>query len=421
MNRKRVVITGMGCLSSIGTSVESTWQNLLAGTSGVINIEKMDPEAMENIPSKVGAAIKESDFSELDYLEKKEARRMDRFSHFAIAASQEAVDSSRLLEFSGLDKDRVGVLIATGIGGIHTYYSNAVKLMKYGPRRVSPYYIPMLINNIASGHVSIKYGFRGPNYSVTSACASGAHGIAAAFNHILTGDADVMIVGGTEAALTALGYAGFSQAQALSTAFNDVPQKASRPFDKDRDGFVMGEGAGVIVLESLEHAQKRNAPVFAEMVAFGMSADCHHITAPCPDGSGAALAMQKALDSGSVDKALIGLVNTHGTSTPLGDIAETKAIKRVFGAAAGELQLNSTKSMIGHTLGAAGGIEAIVLAKMLAEGRVHPTINLDNPDPECDLNYTANKAADTDAEYGLSNSFGFGGHNISLLLKKFSS
>lgn len=419
MDKKRVVITGMGCVSSLGTSVDSTWNNLLQGKSGIINVTDRDPEGMENIPSKIGAAVKDRDFSPLDFLEKKEARRMDRFSHLAIAAAQEAVNMSGLEMYKALDRDRAGVLIATGIGGIHTYYTNAVKLMKFGPRRVSPYYIPMLINNIASGHVSIKYGFRGPNYSVTSACASGAHGIAAAYNHIITGDADVMIVGGTEAALTALGYAGFSQAQALSTGFNDTPERASRPFDKDRDGFVMGEGAGVIVLESYDHAQKRGARILSEMISFGMSADCHHITAPCPDGSGAALAMEKALESGSVTKDMIGLINTHGTSTPLGDIAETTAIKRVFGEQARRLQLNSTKSMIGHTLGAAGGIEAIVLAKMLAEGKVHPTINLDNPDPECDLDYTAHQTAETDAQYGLSNSFGFGGHNISLLLKKY--
>jgi 3-oxoacyl-[acyl-carrier-protein] synthase II len=343
---------------------------------------------------------------------------MARYCHFAMAASKEAMEDSGLLK-ADIDKDKAGVIIGSGIGGIEIFYDQSVKLHEQGHNRVSPLLIPMLISDIATGYVSIQYGYHGPNYAAVSACASGGHAVVNAYNHIQMNDADVMITGGAEATITKIGFGGFTQAMALSTHYNDTPQKASRPFDRDRDGFVMGEGAGILILEELEHAKKRGAKIYAEVLSYGVSGDAHHITAPCPDGSGAALAMKNAIRKAGIKNEDIMLINAHGTSTGLGDIAETMATKSVFSEHAYKLRMNSTKSMTGHCLGAAAGIEAIACVMMIREGVIHPTINLDNPDPKCDLNYVPNKAVKQELSYAISNSFGFGGHNVSLIFKKF--
>lgn len=416
MNLRRVVITGMGTVNAVGLNVKEYWEGLKNGKSGLSKVTNID---LKDSPALIGGEIKNDLFNPENYMERKLVKRMDRFSHFAFAASREALTDSGILE-SDVDKERFGVLIASGIGGIHTFHENALKLINGGHKRVSPLFIPMLITDIASGYVSIEFGLRGPNYSVTSACASAGHGIVCAYNHIATGDCEVMLAGGAEGAMGVLGYAGFTQAQALSTHFNDSPEKASRPFDKDRDGFVMGEGSGMLILEELEHAKKRGAKIYGEMISYGVSGDANHITAPCPDGSGAGLAMKNAMRKIGLKPEEIQLVNTHGTSTPLGDIAETMAVKFALGEHAYKIKANSTKSMTGHTLGAAGGIEAIAVIKMIQEGIVHPTINLDNQDPECDLDYVPNKAVKADITIGVSNSFGFGGHNVSLVFKKYS-
>lgn len=415
MSERRIVVTGMGTVNSVGLDVKSYWEGLKAGKSGLSRVENID---LKDSPALVAGEIKNSVFNPENYMDKKLTRRMDRYTHFAMAASKEAYEDSGLAQ-SDTPKDRIGVIIGSGIGGIGTFYENAVKLHTAGHKRVSPLLIPTLISDIASGYVSIEYGLTGPNYTAVSACASAAHAISCAFNHIKLGDADVMVTGGAEAPITGIGFAGFTQAMALSTHFNDNPQKASRPFDKDRDGFVMGEAAGILVIEELEHAKKRGAKIYAELVSYGMSGDAHHITAPSPEGDGGAQAVRMALQKAGLKPTDIQLVNTHGTSTQLGDIAETKGLKKVFGEHAYKLKVNSTKSMTGHCLGAAGGVEAIAVIQMLREGIVHPTINLENPDPECDLDYVPNKAIAFQAEYAISNSFGFGGHNASLLFKKY--
>lgn len=415
MSKRRVVITGMGTVNPVGISVDEFWDGVKNGRSGISLVEQYD---LKDSPSLVGGEIKQDKFDPLNYMDRRLVRRMDRFSHLAVAASQEAMKHSGLND-TNIDKNKAGVIIASGIGGINTFQENSKKLENGSHKRVSPLFIPMLITDIASGYVSIEYGYRGPNYDVSSACASASHGISVSYNHIILGDADVMITGGAEATLSPLCFAGFTQAMALSTHYNDTPTKASRPFDKNRDGFVMAEGAGILILEELEHAKKRGAKIYAELIGYGMSADAHHITAPCPDGSGAALAITNGLSKAGLAPEDIQLVNTHGTSTPLGDAAETKALKLAFGDYAYKLKINSTKSMTGHTLGAGGGIESIAVIKMLETGIVHPTINLDTPDPECDLDYVPNKAIEFQAEYALSNSFGFGGHDVSIIYKKY--
>jgi len=412
---RRVVITGMGTINACGLNVKEYWENIKNGKSGITRATNID---LGNSPSQVAGEVKNERFNPEDYIDKKLVKRMDRFCHFAFVATKEALEDSKLLE-GNINREKVGVNIASGIGGIYAFYENVLKFANGGNKKVSPLFIPMIITDISPGYIAIEYGLKGPNYSVSSACASASHAISLAYNHIINGDADVMITGGSEAALSPLGFAGFTQAQALSTSYNDTPEKASRPFDRDRDGFVMAEGAGVLILEELEHAKRRGAKIYAEIVGYGMSDDANHITAPCPDGSGAALAMVNALKKSNLKPEDIQLINTHGTSTPLGDIAETKAIKLAFGSHAKKLKLNSTKSMIGHTLGAAGGIEAIAVVKMIEEGIVHPTINLENPDPECDLDYTPNVAVKCDIVYAMSNSFGFGGHNVSIVFKRY--
>ncbi|NPV00593.1 MAG: beta-ketoacyl-ACP synthase II [Brevinematales bacterium] len=416
MSKRRVVITGMGTVNALGLSVQECWENLIAGKSGITNITNQD---MGDSPCKYAGEIKNEKFIVENYIDRKKAGRMDRFTQFGYVAAKEAIEHSKLPEYTELDKENVGVLIGSGIGGIYCFCDNVLILDRQGHKRVSPLFIPKIITDITSGHVSIEYGYRGPNYSISSACASASHSIAVSYMHIINEDADVMVTGGSEAAMNPLGIAGFTQAQALSTHYYDNPAISSRPFDTGRDGFVMAEGAGVMVLEEYEHAKKRGATIYAEMLGYGMSGDANHITAPCPDGSGAALAIERALKRSGLKMTDIQLVNTHGTSTQLGDIAETTAVKRVFGDHAYKLKVNSTKSMTGHTLGAAGGIEAVAVVKMLETGIIHPTINLDNPDPECDLDYVPNKAIEYPVDYAISDSFGFGGHNVTVVFKKF--
>lgn len=414
MEPRRVVVTGMGVISSLGKTVEEFWDKLKNGKSGISRVSNFD---LQDSPSLIAGEVKNADFNPEDYIDRRLLRRMDRFSHFAMYTADMAVADAGL-DKGDHDPARVGVIIGSGIGGIETYYDNAVGMHEGGRKRVSPLFIPLLIVDIASGNVSIKYNFQGPNYAVSSACATASHAFVVSFNHILVGDCDVMVCGGTEAALTNLGFAGFTQAKAVSTR-NDEPERASRPFDVDRDGFVMAEGAGILVLEELEHAKKRGAHIYAEILGYGVSADAHHITAPRPDGFGAALAMRNALRKAGLKAEDIQLINAHGTSTSLGDIAETQAIKEVFGEYSYKLKVNSTKSMTGHTLGAAGGVEAIAVIKMMNEGIIHPTVNLDNPDPQCDLDYVPNKAIKQDVKYAISNSFGFGGHDVSIVFKKY--
>ena len=413
MDSKRIVITGMGAISPLGLDVETFWSGLAAGKSGIDTIDRFD---VTDFPSKVAGLVKGFDAATM--MDKKLSSRMDRYAQMGFVAAMQAVEQSGLMNYAGLDKSRCGVTVGSGIGGLQSLADNANSLHEKGHRRVSPMFIPMSILDILSGYIAIEYGFTGANYAVTSACASGNHSMIAAYNHIRLGDCDVVIAGGAEAAATSLGMAGFMQARALSTAFNDTPSKSSRPFDVNRDGFVIAEGAGIVVMESYEHAMKRNAPIFGEMTGYGITADAYHITAPHPNGEGAGTAFKKAMEMGKVTPDMIDLVNTHGTSTPLGDIAETKAVKFAMGDAAYKTNLNSTKSMIGHSLGAAGTLEAIAIMKMMETGTIHPTINLDNPDPECDLNYTPNKAVKKEVRYAISNSFGFGGHNASVLFRK---
>lgn len=352
-------------------------------------------------------------------MDRKESRRMDRFTQFALVAAEKAIEHSQI-DFDNEDKDRIGVIVSSGIGGMQTFEQQSRALFERGPRRISPFFIPMMIADIAPGRISIRYGLRGPNFSTVSACASSSHAIGEAFRTIQRGDADVMLCGGAEATVTPMGIGGFNAMKALSTR-NDEPQKASRPFDKQRDGFVMGEGGGVIILESLEHALDRGAEIWGEMAGVGYTADAHHITAPAPGGEGATLAMQKALRDGDLAPEDIDYVNTHGTSTPYGDIAETNAIKAVFGDHAYKMNINSTKSMIGHLLGASGSVEFVATTMSVREDAVHPTINQEEPDSECDLDYTANEYRKRPVRAAISNSFGFGGHNVSIVVKKYQN
>ena len=411
---KRIVVTGLGIVSSLGLEVDEYFNNLVNGKSGIsfLEVEDLEPDS----PSRIGGQVK--NFDAENFLDKKVVRRTDRYTHFGIYAARKAIEDSGLNRYSSLDKERVGVIIGSGIGGGLQFYNNSVKFFQEGRRKVNPNFISMSIADTASAYVSIENGFRGPNYAVVSACASANHSIVVSIMHLLLGDADVMITGGSEASLNGICIAGFTQIDALSTR-NDEPEKASRPFDKNRDGFVIAEGAGVIILETLEHALSRGAKIYAEVVGYGVSGDAFHHVAPCSDGSGAAIAMKNALKMANISPSDVQLVNSHGTSTPLGDKAEVIAIKTVFGEHAYKLKVNSTKSMIGHTLGAAGGVEAIAVVKMLETGKIHPTINQEEPDPECDLDFVPNKAIEMDVEYALSNSFGFGGHNSCIVFKKW--
>ena len=409
---RRVVVTGMGLLTAVGNDLASSWKALLEGRSGVRRITRFDPE---EFATQIAAEVK--NFEPERWLEKKETRRQDLFTQFAVAAASMAVDDSGLGLPNG-NGDRVGVIIGSGIGGIATHEIQNERYLDGGPSRISPFYIPMMIPDIASGVVSMRYGAKGPNYCTVSACASSAHAIGDAFRLIKHGDAEVMIAGGTEAAVTAMSVGGFAAMKAMSTR-NDEPERASRPFDAERDGFVLGEGAGMAVLEELEHARARGARIYAEVLGVGMTADAYHITAPAPGGEGAARAMQRAIDESGLPAGEFDYINAHGTSTPFNDEFETMAIKAVFGSHAHELMVGSTKSMTGHLLGGAGGLEFVVTSMVIHEGKVPPTINQEYPDPLCDLDYVPNEMREAEVRAAVSNSFGFGGHNASLALGRY--
>lgn len=409
----RVVITGLGVMSSLGQEVDTFWGNLLAGKSGISAIESFD---VSEYPTRIAASVK--DFNPEDYIDKREARRMDRFVQFAVAASINALKSSGLNIQEDTDPERVGVYVGSGIGGLSTWEEQHKILLEKGPKRVSPFFIPMMIANMASGQISMITGAKGPNSTAVTACATGTHSIGDSFKLIQRGDADVMICGGAEATISPTGVAGFCALRAMSTR-NDEPEKASRPFDTGRDGFVMGEGAGILVLESLEHAQKRGAHIYAEVIGYGMSGDAHHMTEPDPDG--AARCMVKAIKDAGITPEDIDYINAHGTSTPVGDKSETTAIKKALGEHAYKVAVSSTKSMTGHLLGAAGGVEAVICGLTLENGIIPPTVNLDNQDPECDLDYVPNVPRKSDVQVAMSNSFGFGGHNATIILKKYQA
>lgn len=411
MKKNRVVITGLGAVTPLGLDVKSTWEAAIQGKSGIGRLTRVDAE---QFPMKVAAEI--HDFDPSLYIDKKEARKMDRFTQFAVAAALMALKDADLTITDEI-APRVGVWIGSGIGGMETYEQNFLQFLEKGPRRVSPFFVPMLIPDMASGQVSIITGAKGINSCTVTACASGANSIGDAFKAIQRGDADVMITGGTEAPITKMGVAGFCAAKAVST--NDDPATASRPFDLNRDGFVMGEGAGILILENLEFAKKRGATIYAEIVGYGATGDAYHITAPAPDGEGGVRAMEQALFDAGIDRTEIDYVNAHGTSTPYNDKYETIALKTVFGEHAYNLAVSSTKSMTGHLLGAAGAVEAIFSVKAIEEGIIPPTINYETKDPDCDLDYVPNEARKRDVRAVLSNSFGFGGHNACLVFKKY--
>ena len=411
-NRRRVVVTGMGVIAPIGNSVDDFWKNLVAGTSGAANITYFDTAAYDT-----HFACELKGYKATDFLDRKGAQRMDPFSQYAQIAADQAVAASGV-SAKDEDPDRFGVVFGSGIGGMTTYDTQFKNLMQGGPGRISPFFIPMLIPDIACGNISIRHGFKGPNYATVSACATASHAIGDAFRIIQYGDAEVMLCGGAEAPITPMGLGGFNAMRALSTR-NDAPEKASRPFDAQRDGFVMGEGGGALLLEELEHAQKRGATIYGEIAGIGFTADAHHITAPPEGGEGAVRSMRRAIKDAGISSDDVEYVNVHGTSTPLGDISETLAIKTVFGEHAKKLSISSTKSMTGHLLGAAGAIEAIATLLAIKNGMIPPTINYEFPDPACDLDYTPNVAVKRNITYAISNTFGFGGHNATILVKKF--
>ncbi len=413
--KKKVVITGLGVVSPIGNDIESFWNNLINGKSGITLLSKFD--TAENYPSKIAGEVK--DFHPEKYIDKKSQKRMDLVSQYAVYAAGEALHNAGLFNYD-YDPERIGSVVASGIGGSITWEEQHTNLIKKGPRRVSPFFIPKMIINSVPGNIAITYNCKGPNFATVSACASSGHAIAEALNLIRFGYADIMITGGTEASLTPLAIAGFSSIQALSKR-NDAPEKASRPFDKDRDGFVIAEGSAIIILESEEHALKRGAPILAELTGFGMTDDAYHITAPDPGGTGAARAMKLAIEDSGMQIEDVDYINAHGTSTQLNDIMETNAIKQALGDHAYKTIISSTKSMTGHLLGAASAIEIVATTLAIKNSIIPPTTNLDNPDEGCDLNYTPNKAIEKEVNFALSNSLGFGGHNITLGVKKHNN
>jgi len=414
---RRVVVTGCGVVTPLGVGTETVWKRLLEGQSGIRAIQNFD---VSDLPAKIAGQVPRGEtvsgsFNADDWVPPKEQRKMDEFIVFALAAAAQAVEDSGWKPADPEERERTGVMIGSGIGGLPGITEGALTVHEKGPRRLSPFFIPANLINLASGHVSIRYGFSGPNHAVVTACSTGAHAIGDAARIIMWDDADVMVAGGTEAAICRIGIAGFAAARALSTKFNDEPQRASRPWDQKRDGFVMGEGAGIVVLEELDHAKRRGAKIYAEVIGYGMSGDAHHITAPAEDGSGAFRAMRNALKRAQLTPEQIDYVNAHGTSTPLGDEIELGAVKRLFGDAAYKLSMSSTKSAIGHLLGAAGSVEAIFSILALRDGVVPPTLNLENPPPSCDVDLVPLKAKQRPVRYALSNSFGFGGTNASLI------
>ena len=410
--KKRVVITGLGCVTPVGTGKEDFWVNIKSGVSGIDKITRFD---YTNYQTQIAGEVK--DFTPEDYISKKELKKMDRFTQFAMVASKLAVADSEL-DLNSIDRYRMGTVIGTGIGGVETIEAQHKNLLEKGNRRVSPFFIPMMIGNMAAGQVAIEFGAKGPSTNICTACASGTNSVGDAFKIIQRGDADIMIAGGTEAAVAEFAVAGFCNMKAMSTN-NDNPQQASRPFDKDRDGFVMGEGCGILILEELESAKKRNAKIYAEIVGYVMTSDAYHITTPAENGEGAARSMQVAINDAGIEPSQIDYINAHGTSTYYNDLYETMAIKSVFGEYAKNVSVSSTKSMTGHLLGASGAIEAIVCALAIKDNFVPPTINLENPGEGMDLDYTPNKGKERVINYALSNSLGFGGHNATIVLKKY--
>tara|TARA_B100001996_G_scaffold295556_1_gene235826 strand:+ start:246 stop:1487 length:1242 start_codon:yes stop_codon:yes gene_type:complete len=412
MPKRRVVVTGLGCITPLGNSVNELWPSLLSGKSGVSNITHFDASAMT---VKFSASIK--NFDSEKYFDSKEKRKYDLFMQYGLAAGIDAINDSNLLN-TDFDHNRIGVSIGSGIGGLPSIEQTHNTYIKSGPRRISPFFVPATIINMISGNLSIKYGFKGPNLSIVTACTTGTHNIGEGFRQIQYSHADVMICGGAEMAASPLGIGGFAAARALSTR-NENPEKASRPWDIDRDGFVLGDGAGVLVLEELEHAKQRGANIYGEIIGYGMSADAFHMTLPSEDGDGAKRCMSNAINDAEINPEDVGYINAHGTSTPAGDIVEVRAIKSLFGEHSKNLIINSTKSMIGHLLGAAGGVEALVTVLSLKNQKIHPTINVDNQDPECDLDFNAKSSKEVNINIALSNSFGFGGTNGSLIFSKY--
>lgn len=411
---RRVVVTGIGVISPVGNDKETTWKNLLEGKSGVEKITRFNAD---DFGIKIAGEVR--NFNPIEHgIDEKESKRLDLFSQFALAASIAAVKDCGI-DLESFDKERGGVSIGVGLGGLHTLEEEHSKYLEKGPRRISPFFVPMMIANLGPGNVSIKYGLKGPQFCPVAACASGTYGIIEGYRAIKDGLADFMVSGGSESCISPMGVGGFVNMKAL-TGRNDDPHAASRPFDKDRDGFVPAEGSGILILEELEHAKKRNARIYAEVVGFGFSSDAFHITQPAPEGEGGYRAMKNALKSANLKPEDINYINAHGTSTPFNDKLETLAIKNLFGEHAKKIKVNSTKSMTGHLLGAAGGLEGAVMALSIYYGKLHPTINLDNPDPECDLDYVPNKAQDFEVKYALSNSFGFGGVNGVVAFGKYT-
>jgi 3-oxoacyl-[acyl-carrier-protein] synthase II len=414
---RRVVVTGMGLVTPLGIGVERNWQSLIAGQSGVRAIQSFD---VSDLPAKIAAQVPLGEtaaglFNADDWVPPKEQRRMDGFIVFALAAAAQAIENAGWTPTDDEACERTGVMIGSGIGGLPGIAEGTLTVQEKGPRRLSPFFIPANLINLASGHVSIRWGFKGPNHAVVTACSTGAHAIGDAARLIMLDDADVMVCGGTEAAICRVGLGGFAAARALSTGFNDEPARASRPWDRDRDGFVMGEGAGILVLEEYEHARRRGATIYAQVIGYGMSGDAYHLTAPSEDGNGAFRSMRNALRSAGLGLEQIDYINAHGTSTPLGDAVELGAVKRLFGEHAYSLSMSSTKSAVGHLLGAAGSVEAIYSILAMRDGVVPPTLNLDNPSPDCDIDLVAKEAKQRKVSYVLSNSFGFGGTNASLI------
>ena len=411
--RKRVVVTGIGTVTNYGDGVESFWEKLLEGQSGIDAVKSFDTT---DYPSKIGSECLH--FDPNLYMDPKEARRNDRYTQLAVAASRLALKDASLEDTSKLDADRFGVLIGSGIGGMLTIQTQSRRLYEGGPRKVSPFMIPSLIANIASGVVAIEVGARGPNYGIVSACASGTHSIGESFHMLRDGESDVMLAGGSEAAITELGYAGFCSMKAMSTSYNDTPTTASRPFDKGRDGFVMGEGSGVLVMETLEHAQARGATIYCEIAGYSATCDAHHITSPDPEGKALGAAICSVVNEADIQPDQVSYINAHGTSTQYNDKFETGAIKKALGEAAYNLAVSSTKGMTGHLLGAAGGIESAICALSIRDGKIPPTINYNDPDPDCDLDYVPNEMREAEVNVAICNNLGFGGHNATLLFRK---
>ncbi len=412
MEKRRVVITGLGAVTPIGNNLEDFWQGMMEGKSGANRITRFDASAFA---TQFACELKNFDVSE--YLDKKSLKRMDPFTQLAMVSSTMAVEHSKL-PLDSIDLYRTGVIFGSGIGGMHTFEKQFESYYKGGPRRISPFFVPMMISDIAAGQISIKYGFKGPNYATTSACATSSHAIADAFMIIQRGSADIIVTGGAESSITPMAIGGFNSARALST-WNDRYSEASRPFDKDRNGFVMGEGSGTLILEEYEHAIKRGADIYGEIIGVGLTADAYHLTAPSPQGDGAKRAMAEAIRDAGIEPNQVGYINAHGTSTPMNDLHETQAIKNLFGEHAYKLSVSSTKSMTGHLLGAAGAVEAIAATLALKNGIIPPTINFNEAVPEMDLDYTPNTPVKKDIQYAISNTFGFGGHNASILIKKY--